>query len=266
VNFLALTPWDIAIAASLLVVNAALSIWLQLGVERRLAIAGLRMVVQLSLVALVLESLFTTVSPWLTGAVVLAMVLFAGWEARARQERRLKGWWSYGIGTGAMLLAGTVVTCFALFTQLQPEPWYHPRYAVPLLGMILGNCMTGVAIGLNVLQQRVGRERAAIETMLALGYDRREALKPLVREAVRAGMIPIINTMAVTGLVALPGMMTGQILAGVAPIEAAKYQMLVIFLIAGGTAMGVALAVLAGAARLTDERHRLRLDRLTPAA
>jgi putative ABC transport system permease protein len=77
--------------------------------------------------------------------------------------------------------------------------------------------------------------------------------------------MPIINSMAATGVVALPGMMTGQILAGVDPAEAVKYQILIMFLIAGATGTGVLLAVLGTAWRLTDDRHRLRLDRLAPA-
>jgi putative ABC transport system permease protein len=74
--------------------------------------------------------------------------------------------------------------------------------------------------------------------------------------------MPIVNAMAATGLVALPGMMTGQILSGVDPTEAVKYQILIMFLIAGGTGFGALTAVLAAAARITDGRHRLRLDRL----
>jgi putative ABC transport system permease protein len=83
-----------------------------------------------------------------------------------------------------------------------------------------------------------------------------------LRDAMRSGLIPIINAMAATGLVYIPGMMTGQILAGISPEEAIKYQLLIMFLIAGGTGLGVLTAVLASAARLSDGRHRLRLDRL----
>lgn len=258
-----LSAWDVAVAALLLMINAGLSIVLRLHMERSLVIAAIRMVVQLALVGLVLKALFTAASPWLTTAVALLMILFAGYEAMARQDRRLSGWWGYGLGSAAILLASATVTIFALTTQVQPQPWYNPQYAIPLLGMILGNCMTGVALGLNLMFTRAGRERAAIEAMLVLGYSRNEAMKPLVRESMKAGLIPIINAMAATGLVALPGMMTGQILAGVEPAQAVKYQMLIMFLIAGSTAMGVMAAVLGGATRLTDDRHRLRIDRLT---
>ena len=83
------------------------------------------------------------------------------------------------------------------------------------------------------------------------------------RESARVGMIPIINAMAAAGLVSLPGMMTGQILAGAPPIEAVKYQILIMFLIAAGTGFGTLIAVGAGARHLFDDRHRLRLDRLS---
>ena len=98
--------------------------------------------------------------------------------------------------------------------------------------------------------------------MLALGATRRAAFRPFVREAMHSGLIPILNAMSAAGLVSIPGMMTGQILSGVDPIEAVKYQILIMFLIVGGTGIGVVCAVHMAAARLSDNRHRLRLDRL----
>ena len=90
-------------------------------------------------------------------------------------------------------------------------------------------------------------------------------MRPVVRDALRAGLIPTINGMSAAGLVSLPGMMTGQILAGVAPVEAVKYQILIMFLIAGGTGLGLFTAVSVARRRLTDTRDRLRLDRLAAA-
>jgi putative ABC transport system permease protein len=191
------------------------------------------------------------------------MVLFAGHEAVQRQERRLAGWWSYGIGTGSMMMASGAVTVFALATALRPDPWYDPRYAIPLLGMVLGNCMTGVGLGLDTLTTSLANRRAGVEAQLMLGASRRAATAPVMRVALRSALMPVINSMAATGVVSLPGMMTGQILGGVPPVEAVKYQILVMFLIAGGTGLGAVTAVLTGVYRLTDARHRLRLDRLS---
>lgn len=261
-SFMPLGYGDIALAAVLIGLNAVLFIWLRLRLERQLVIAALRMLVQLSLLALVLKTLFELASPIYTGLAALAMVLFAGYEVMGRQQRRLVGWWGYGVGASSILFAGTIVTVFALTTQVRPDPWYHPQFALPLLGIILGNTMTGVALGLDTLSTRVARERPAIDAMLALGATRRAAFRPFVREAMRSGLIPILNAMSAAGLVSIPGMMTGQILSGVDPIEAVKYQILIMFLIAGGTGIGVVCAVHMAAARLSDNRHRLRLDRL----
>jgi putative ABC transport system permease protein len=129
--------------------------------------------------------------------------------------------------------------------------------------MILGNCMTGIALGLDTLTTSLVSRRTSVEAQLMLGATRREATSPVTRDALRSALMPTINSMAVTGVVSLPGMMTGQILGGVPPAEAVKYQILVMFLIAGGTGLGAVTAVLGGLHRLTDGRHRLRLDRLT---
>jgi putative ABC transport system permease protein len=262
VNFVALSYLDIALAAVLLIMNAALSLALRLGLARRLLIAGARMVVQLTLIGLVLKALFELASPTFTALAALIMVLFAGREAMARQERRFTGFWTYGIGTGSMMAAGIIVTVFGLTTQISPDPWYHPRYALPILGMILGNTMNGVSLGLDRLVSGAVVQRAAIEARLTLGATATQAMRGVTREAMRAGLIPTINGMAAAGLVSLPGMMTGQILAGVEPVEAVKYQILIMFLIGGGTGLGLFAAVMMGARRLTDPRHRLRLDRL----
>ena len=261
-SFISLSPFDVGIAAILLVMNALLSIFLRLGLAKQMLIAATRMVIQLSLLGVVLKVLFDAASPLFTSAIGLIMILFAGREVMARQSRRLTGWWAYGLGTSAMLVAGTVVTMFALTTQVRPEPWYEARVALPLLGMILGNTMTGIALGLERLLTSAVREKNAIEARLALGHSINEAMSGVVSDALRNGLIPIINAMSAIGLVSIPGMMTGQILAGVEPMEAVKYQMLIMFLITGGTTLGVLGAVLAAARRLSDNRHRLRLDRL----
>jgi putative ABC transport system permease protein len=193
------------------------------------------------------------------------MIGFAGHESVARLGRKFRGPWGHGIGTASVLIAATLITSYVLTIQVQPEPWYNPRYAIPLLGMVLGNTLTGVSLGLNTLTTTADRERVAIEAQLALGATIWRAMRPTLREAMRSGLIPIINAMVATGLISIPGMMTGQILAGASPETAIRYQALVMFMIAGGTGLGVFAAVYAGTWRLTDARHRLRLDRLAGA-
>lgn len=261
-GYVSIDYWDLALAAGFLVLNGVLSVWLGLGLERRVAVAAVRMFVQLSLVGLILKTMFDLGSPWLTGVWIALMLLFAGHEVRARQEDQISGWWGHGIGTGAMALSAGVVATFALGVLVRPDPWWSPQYFLPLLGMILGNAMNGVSLGLNSLHRAVKRESRAIEAQLMLGATRWQAAGPFLREALRTGFIPIINAMAATGIVSLPGMMSGQILSGIDPREAVKYQILVLLLIAGSTGIGVILAAFGSLWRLTDERHRLRPDRL----
>ncbi len=261
-TFIALGYADLVIASLLLLLSGLLSIFLRLEIERQIGIAALRMVIQLMLIGLVLKFLFQMVSPLWTGVAAAIMIALAGREVMARQKRKFSGWWTYGLGTSSLMIACSIVTVLALTTQIRPEPWFDPRFAIPILGMILGNTMNGVSIGLDRLMSSAVEGRAIIETRLSLGHDRVRAFKPLVQESVRAGLIHIINAMSAAGLISLPGMMTGQILAGVDPTEAVKYQILIMFLIAGSTALGTLAAVVFAARRLTNSRHRLRLDRL----
>ncbi|HUS55781.1 MAG TPA: iron export ABC transporter permease subunit FetB [Thermohalobaculum sp.] len=261
-GYITLSYWDVALAAVFLILNAGLSLWLQLGLARQMLVAGLRMVVQLLVVGLVLKAVFAAGSALVTLGLAAIMVAFAGREIWARQERPMRGVWGLGLGAGAMTLAGGLVIIFALTQQIGADPWWSPRFALPLFGMILGNTMTGVSLGLDTLSTGLWRESTAVEARLLLGATRWEATRSFAKRAMRSGMTPIINAMAATGVISLPGMMTGQILSGVDPAEAVKYQLLIIFLIAGATGLGVVLSIAGGIWRLTDERHRLRLDRL----
>ena len=124
-SYTALTYWELAMASVLIFINAGLSVVFGLKVHRSLLVAAIRMVVQLTLVGLVLTTLFSLVSPLWTGIAAFVMVLFAGHEAAQRQEMRLSGWWSYGLGTGCMMMSSVLVTVFALLAALRPNPWYE---------------------------------------------------------------------------------------------------------------------------------------------
>jgi putative ABC transport system permease protein len=263
VKVIALTPVDLALASLLVLAVAALSWRMRVGIGGQMLIAASRTAAQLLLVGLVLRTLFAHASLGWVALMGLVMLLAAGREVRARQRRRFGGWWGYGLGTSSMFLSSFAVVTLALAGIVGADPWYAPRYSVPLLGMLLGNTMTGIALSMDRLTQAAWDQRAVIEQRLLLGQDRSQAIHELRQESMRAGMIPIVNAMAAAGIVSLPGMMTGQILAGSSPLDAVMYQILIMFLIAGGTGFGTVLAVATAARRLFDERHRLRLDRLT---
>jgi putative ABC transport system permease protein len=257
-----LTPLDISIAASLVVLDAVLSLILGLRLHRQIGIAAARMVVQLIAIGYVLRFIFALNNPLVTLGLILVMVLIAAREVAARPERRMRGASSFLVGTVSVGFATFVTAILALTTAIRPQPWFDPRYAIPLAGIILGNVLSSASLSLDSFLGAVGRERPAIEARLALGATYREAVAPLVRDAIRRGLLPIINQMSAAGVVTLPGIMTGQILAGLDPLEAVKYQILLMFLLAGGSGLSALTASYLAAWRLTDERQRLRLDRL----
>ena len=257
-----LGPVDLAIAASLVLGSAALSLALNLRVHRQLLWAASRMVVQLLLVGLVLRLVFRTGSAPATLLIVLAMIAAAAREVAVRPADRLRGSANLRIGALVVGASSVATVSLALLTAVRPSPWYDPRYAIPLMGIVLGSVMNAASLALDAFYAAVITGRGAIEARLALGATAREALAPFTREATRRGLIPLINQMSAAGIITLPGIMTGQLLAGMDPIEAVKYQILLLFLLTGAGAMGsVGAVVLAGEA-LTDDRQRLRLDRL----
>ncbi len=262
-TFIPLAPADLALAALLVLAVAALSRGMHLNIERQFLISALRTTVQLLLIGVLLRVLFDNAALGWVAAVATMMLLAAGREAGARLHRRFRGWWGYAIGTASMFLSSFAVTTIALIVVVGPEPWYAPQYAIPLLGMLLGNTMTGVALGTDRLLQTAWDQRRTIEQRLLLGHERSVAIGEIRRASIRAGLIPIINAMAAAGIVSLPGMMTGQILAGSPPLDAVMYQILIMFLIAAGTGLGTIVSVELASRRLFDERHRLRLDRLS---
>lgn len=262
-TYISLTPLDLAVAAILIFANGAISIAFRLGLERTIAIAIIRAVIQLSLVGYLLKLVFAAASPMWTAVFALVMLAAAGHDIVSRQERRITLWQAYVLSAGAPFLAGLLATFFALVAVIGAEPWYGPRYLIPLLGMMLGNALSGVALVLDTITSSAVRERVAIEARLAMGATRYEALQDILRRGLKTGMMPILSLMATSGLVSLPGMMTGQILAGADPLDASRYQIMILFLIAGATGLAVLAAGLGAVALLTDKRHRLRLDRLS---
>jgi putative ABC transport system permease protein len=261
-NAITLTPGDLAIASTLIVLDAAISLWLRLGLHKQIAIAALRLVLQLTAIGYVLRFVFALNNPAVTVLIVLVMLLAAGREVAARPERRLKGRANFMIGATSVGLATLLTAVLALTTAIRPHPWYDPRYALPLAGIILGSAMNSGSITLDSMLSGVFSGRAGIEARLSLGATFREATRPIVTSAIRRGMVPIINQMSAAGIVTLPGIMTGQILAGLDPIEAVKYQILLMFLLAGVSGLAAVAVAFSSLLRLTDERQRLRLDRL----
>jgi putative ABC transport system permease protein len=260
-GYVELSAWQVAIAASLVLVNGIISVVFRLGLARSLLMASVRMVVQLLLIGYVLRWVFQADSVAPVVALAITMTIIAGISAVRRTERRFPG--VYLASSVSVLVSAWLVTAFGIGAVLQKaDTWYEPQYMIPILGMILGNTLNGISLGLNRLGDELVVRRDTVEMSLALGATSWEAARGPVRQAIRTGMIPMINTMMVTGIVSLPGMMTGQLLSGVNPLDAVKYQIVILFLIASGTALGTVGVVVLSFRRLFNRYHQFQSNLL----
>jgi putative ABC transport system permease protein len=260
-------PIDLAHLAlsAVLVISAGLvSIAQRLGTEKRLAVASLRTVVQLLLVGYVLGWVFALREPLVVLALLTVMIGAASQAAVGRSTRRYRGVHLVAFLTLAVTSLATTLATTEIVIGV--TPWWRPQYLVPLLGMVLGNGLNGISLCLDDLLASLAEQRAKVEAELALGASRWEAAREPLRQAIRRGLIPIINSMTVVGIVSLPGMMTGQILEGADPLSAVRYQIVMMFMIAGATAFGCMLLALATYRRLFNARHQLRAERIQKIA
>jgi len=255
-----LSPFDLSLAATLVLLLGILSWRMRLGLEKRLAISALRTTVQLLFIGQVLRVLFSNAGFLFVFAISMVMLTVAGREVVVRQHRKIRGFQGWLLGTGSMFVSSFAVAFFALAVIIANDPWYTPQYAIPLLGMLLGNTMNGISLSMDRMTEALWQQRRIVEQRLLLGQTSREAIHEIRQQAMRSGMIPIINAMAAAGLVSLPGMMTGQILGGSSPMDAVKYQILIMFLICAGTGFGVMTAITLTSRKLFDDRDRLRLE------
>ncbi|ULH14131.1 iron export ABC transporter permease subunit FetB (plasmid) [Deinococcus sp. KNUC1210] len=251
---------QLALASALLFVSVVLSWRLRLGLTRDILISGLRMGVQLLLVGLILGWVFALKHPLPVLGIGLIMTILAAQAAAGRTKRRYAA--LYLDSFVAIFGSSFLLTGLALWGIIRVHPWWGAQYAVPILGMVLGNTLTGVALSLERFLSELETGRGRIEGRLALGATRWEAAHSAVAASVRTGMIPTLNSMAVMGLVSLPGMMTGQLLAGEAPANAVRYQIVIMFVLATSSALGSLIVVLLAYRVLLDKRDRLRLDLL----
>ncbi len=254
-NYISISYPQLALAILFILINIGLSISLRLGLGKDLLIASLRMVIQLLLVGYILQWVFTLQNPFIILLVAFVMNTIAGLSSVNRTRRRFANiYWNNFV---SLLSSSFIVTGLAVNGIIRVEPWYDPQYLIPLLGMVLGNALTGTSLALDRFMEDLNTRKEQIEALLTLGATRRKAAHQSMTEALRTGMIPTINSMMVMGLVSLPGMMTGQILAGASPTDAVRYQILIIFTQTSGTAIATIGVIILAFFSVFNQRHQL---------
>lgn len=251
---------EIFLAASLVLINGVISFVWKLGLGKSLLMATVRTIVQLSLIGFVLKWIFQTAHIGLVFLMVMLMVVIAAHAASSRSS------WKY-IGMFldtfmVIVLPSWLIVSVGLGWILQISPWYSPQYLIPMAGMVIGNVLTGVSLVLESLLSQLVQQRARIDSLLAMGATAWEAYQAPAAHAIKTGMMPTINSMMVVGIVSLPGMMTGQILAGQDPEQAVRYQIIVMFFLAAATGMACVLLVYMMFRRFFDANNTFLYGRL----
>lgn len=246
---------QLALSLVFILIGGAASLRLRLGLERDLLWGTVRTVSQLALMGLVLTWVFQVRAWYVVLPIYTLMILFAARIIRGRvRSTNVRFFVPTFV---SMLLSYMLVSYIVVDLIVHAEPWYLPEYFLPLGGMVIGNSMNAIAIALDRLFNDLLRRRGEVELLLCLGASGAEASAEMFRDAVKAGMIPSINSMMGVGLVFIPGMMTGQILAGSDPLVAVKYQIMVMLMLVGSTAIGSVLVVSLVRRRCFSSDHRL---------
>lgn len=252
-----LTYGDIALASSLIILVLIVSWRLRLKLTKTLLTAAIRTVVQLSFIGLILAWIFAREQWYEVLLILTIMTLIAGIAAKNRVKRTYKGLFTdtlIAVSTSAIL-----VTIIAIGLILRVEPWYTPQFIIPILGLILGNSLTAISLTSNQLVESFHEQQTRIEMMLSLSARPFEAVNEQIRAAVVNGMTPTLNSMLVVGIVSLPGMMTGQILAGADPTQAVRYQIVTMFLICVSSTLGCTVSALLIYRRFFNSRKQFIL-------
>jgi len=228
-NLIRLDLVDLVLALGLMAIAIGLSAWQQLGLELSLAIATGRTVLQLLVVGYILAFVFALDNPWAVLAVLAVMLTIAAVVARNRIGKKVPRvlplvWISILVSTALTLI-------YTNFLVIQPTKWYEPQYLVPLAGIVFGSAINGAAIAGERLVSTINASQLEIETHLSLGATPQQSVAQYRKDAIKAGLIPILNQMMVVGIVTLPGIITGQLLSGVNPLDAASYQILIMLML-----------------------------------
>lgn len=249
---------SMAVMYLLLILPAGVLMYTRAARPTELLVGAIRMTIQLLLVGLYLRYIFEINSVWLSGLWIVVMLLTANVSILNKAGLKLK---AFFLSTLTAVAGGTLlVSGFMILIGIRPDPLYDARYVIPITGMVLGNCMRGNVMVLDRFYSALQNREQEYITCLMLGADRSEALRPFMRDAVRAALSPMLSTMATMGIVSLPGMMTGQILGGSLPLVAIKYQLAIMICIFSSMSVSALLNILLSSRVAFDAFHVLRRE------
>lgn len=228
----------------------------RLGHEWELILSTVRMTIQLILVGFILTFIFDNPSVWFSLIALMLMLTFAVINTYRRVgdvPRDMKK-----IVAVAMFTGNGITILYFIILVFRVEPWFQPQYFIPIAGMMIGNSMTGITLGIDGLITGVKDNRMVIENALMLGGKPSLVVKEITGRAFYQALLPTINSMMGMGIVFLPGMMTGQILAGAPPMAAIKYQIAIMLGIMGSVTLTVYIVIKWSSRTFFNQRGQLK--------
>jgi len=235
---------SLALSLIFVVVSLVITFGMKLRMWKEILLATVRTILQLLLAGVVLVFIFRWNIWYVTVMLLVVMIVIAAFESMRKQRHKSVGMF-FMIALGLVAASAFSLVIILAFV-VKAKPWYEPQYLVSMGGMVIGNSMSAAALVLNRMWGDLKLRQKEVEAYLALGASPYQAAGASIREAVKMALIPTINAMMVVGVVKLPGIMTGQIMAGQPPASAIRYQIVVMFLILGAATITAAVTALFG--------------------
>ena len=208
-----------------------------------------------------LQKIFATNNPWAVGGIAVLLNLLATFEAVTNKSKKRHNLMFPSVLLG--MLGSTIpVSILGSRFAMSSKPFWAPEQYVPIVGMLCGNAVSGIVVAVSYVLKELYENRDKIETYLAFGATRFEACTPVAQEALRLALTPTMNQMSVIGLISIPGMMTGAILGGSSVDQAAKLQIIIMFMISASSALASIVATVLALRSVVDREHRVRLDKV----
>jgi len=255
-EIISLNIWQFALIYLLLVVVLVIMKKCKINQTKLLIVASMRMTAQLVLAGLILTYIFEKPHPAFTVFYILLMTGFAIHMALQRNKTINK---KFKLIVGLSLsISGIAILCFFIMAVIGVSI-FNPQYTIPISGMIIGNAMTGVSLGIKAFNESVNTQRARIDALINMGVTPQKILTPFVSGAIETALLPTLNSMLGMGIISLPGMMTGQILSGTLPMTAILYQIAIVVAITTVTCLSVFCALFFGSRTLYNKRSQIMI-------
>lgn len=241
-SYISISNTVVVLSLLLMVVVLLIGFIKKLGITKNVFVGTVRSFLQLFAMGYILSFIFDAQKWYYTALILIIMFGFASFDSYKRINFKPRS--IFWISLIANFIGSVIPLAFMFYVVLRVKPWYEPQYIIPISAMVISNTMNSISICLNNFGNEMKLRRLEIETKLALGASCKASTEVIQKNSIKAGLIPTINALMVLGIVKLPGMMTGQILGGVNPVDSVKYQLLIMYMISAATAISLYILVI----------------------